>query len=79
MARSAADQASDAAEALSAWLGQRQGAAAPDAAIPAPAWEAEVAAPPEAAVPDGIAAGTAAALTDREETVAPSGAVGAPA
>ena len=69
MARSAADQASEAAEALSAWLGQRQGDAAPDAAIPAPAWEAEVGAPPEAAVPDGIAAGAAAALTDREETV----------
>jgi hypothetical protein len=60
MARSAADQASDAAEALSAWLGQRQGDAAPAAAIPAPAWEAEVGAPPEGA-----------ALTDRKETVRP--------
>ncbi len=65
MARSAADQASDAAEALSAWLAQRQGAEASDAVPPAPAWEAEVSAPPDAAVPDAAAAG-AAALTDRE-------------
>ena len=69
MARSAADQASDAAEALSAWLDQRQGAAAPDAVAPAPAGEAEVGAPPEAAVPDAPAAGAAPALTDREEAV----------
>jgi hypothetical protein len=58
MARSAADQASAAAATLSAWLGQRQGGAARDVAIPAPAWDGEVGAPPEAA-----------ALTDREEAV----------
>ena len=60
MARSAADQASEAAAALSAWMGQRQGAVASDAVTPAPAGEAEVGAPPEAAV-----------LTDREEAVRP--------
>lgn len=68
MARSAADQASDAAEALSAWLGQRQGAAGSDAMTPALAGEAELGAPPDA-VPDAPVAGAAAALTDREETV----------
>ncbi len=69
MARSAADQASDAAKALSAWLDQRQGAVAPDAAAPAPAGEAEVGAPPDATVPDAEAAGAAAAVIDRQETV----------
>ena len=58
MPRSAADQASEAAAALSAWLDQRQGAVASDAVTPAPAGEAEVGAPPEAAV-----------LIDREEAV----------
>ncbi len=67
MARSAADQASEAAEALSAWLGQRQGAVASGAVIPAPAGEAEIGAPPDAAVPDAVAAGAAAIFTDREE------------
>jgi hypothetical protein len=67
MARSAADQASDAADVVSAWLGQRQGAAAPDAAIPAPAGEADRGAPPDAVVPDAVDAGAAAALGDREE------------
>jgi hypothetical protein len=69
MARSAADQASEAVEALSAWLGQRQGAAAPDAAIPAPAGEADRGAPPDAVLPDAVDAGAAAALGDREEAV----------
>jgi hypothetical protein len=56
-------------QALSAWLDQRQGAAAPDAVPPAPAWDAKVGAPPDAAVPDAAAAGAAATFTDREEAV----------
>ena len=71
MARLAADQASEAAAVLSAWLDQRQGAAVPGEMASAPAGEAEVGAPPDVAVPDGVAAGAAAALTDREETVRP--------
>ncbi len=69
MARSAAEQASDAAAALSVWLGQRQGAAASDAVTFAPAGEAEVGAPPDAAVPHAAAAGATAALTDGEDAV----------
>jgi hypothetical protein len=55
MTRSAADQASEAAAALSAWLNQRQGVAVPGDGMPAPAGEAEV--------------GAAAAPLDREEAV----------
>ena len=69
MVRSAADQASDAAEALSVWLGQRQGAAASDAVTAAPAGAAEPAEPPDAAVPDAPAAGAVETFGDREEPV----------
>ena len=67
MTRSAADQASEAAAALSAWLDQRQGVAVPGDGMPAPAGKSEVGAPPDAAVPDAVAAGAAAIFTDREE------------
>lgn len=70
MARSAADQATEAAEVLSAWLDQRQSAAVPGEVASAPAGGAEVGAPPDAAAPDGPAPrAAAAALTDGEEAV----------
>jgi hypothetical protein len=68
MARSAAEQASEAAEALSAWLGRRQGAVALEVVTPAPAGEAEPGEPPDTAAPDAQAAGTAATFTDQEQT-----------
>ena len=67
MARSAADQASEAAEALSVWLGQRQGAAAADAVTAAPVGAAEPGEPPDPTMADAPAAGPAETFGDREE------------
>ena len=69
MARSVADQACAAAEALSVWLEHRSGAAPLEMVTPAPAGAAEPGEPPDAGARDAQAGGAAAMSTERDEAV----------